>query len=67
MGMQPILLVTVSVKKIKGAAHQRNILTVSVDEPLFLKIPIAVNGRNGRERVRSSRDHISPWLRELHY
>ena len=34
MGMQPILPVTVSVKKIKGAARQRNIVTVGVDEPL---------------------------------
>ena len=31
--MQPILPVTVSVKKIKGAACQRNVVTVGVDEP----------------------------------
>ena len=34
MDMQPILNVIVSVKKIKGAARQRNIVTVGVDEPL---------------------------------
>ena len=33
MGMQSILPVTVSVKKIKGAARQRNVVTVGVDEP----------------------------------
>ena len=33
MGMQPILPVTVSVKKIKSAARQRNVVTVGVDEP----------------------------------
>ena len=34
MGMQPILPITVSVKKIKDAARQRNIVTTGVDEPL---------------------------------
>ena len=32
MGMQPIIPVTVPVKKIKGAARQRNVVTLSVDE-----------------------------------
>ena len=32
--MQPILTVTVSVKKIKGAARQRNVVTVGVNRPL---------------------------------
>ena len=31
--MQPILNVIMPVKKIKGAARQRNIVTVDVDEP----------------------------------
>ena len=34
MVMQPILRVTVFIKKIKGAARQRNVVTVGVDEPL---------------------------------
>ena len=33
MGMQPILPVIVSVKKIKGAARQRYVVTLGVDEP----------------------------------
>ena len=33
MGVQPILSVTVSVKKMKGAARQRNVVTLGVDEP----------------------------------
>ena len=33
MGMQPILPITVSVKKIKVAARQHNVVTVGVDEP----------------------------------
>ena len=34
MGMQPILLITVSVKKIKGAARQRYVVTLDVTRPL---------------------------------
>ena len=34
MSMQPILPVTVSVKKIKDAARQRNVVTAGVDESL---------------------------------
>ena len=37
MGMQPILPVTVSIKKIKGSSRQRNVVTVGVHEPLHWK------------------------------
>ena len=37
---KPILPVTVSVKKIKGAARQRKVVTVGVDEPLLVREPI---------------------------
>ena len=33
MDTQPILPVTVSVKNIKGAARQRNVVTLGVNEP----------------------------------
>ena len=33
MGMQPILPIADSVKKIKGAAHQRSVLTLGVNGP----------------------------------
>ena len=36
MGLQPILPVRVSIKKIKGATRQRNVVTLGVDEPLNL-------------------------------
>ena len=43
MGVQPILSVTVSVKKIKGAARQRNVVTLGVDEPSNLGQNIKLN------------------------
>ena len=37
MGMQSILPITVSVKKIKGASRQRSVVTLGVDELLVFR------------------------------
>ena len=34
MGMQPILPITVPVRKIKGVTRQRNVVTLGVNRPL---------------------------------
>ena len=45
--MRPILAVTVPIKKIKGSASQRNVVTVGVDEPLKL---VHTNSQRYRQR-----------------
>ena len=58
MGMQPILNAIMPVKKIKGAARQRNVVTVGVDEPLkrgnilsYRTYPTAVASQVARFRL----------------
>ena len=52
MGMRPIPAVTVPIKKIKGSASQRNVVTVGVDEPLKR---VHTNSQRYRQREKTLR------------